>query len=137
MAVVLAALWTITDAFSALFAELMPILDAISAKSEATGGKPYREIADSTDAEAEKQAIALRVMADHLRTITFAVADGVMPGNAGRGYVIRRILRRAVRYGYQTLGFRTPCPWPNFPPASWTWAKKGVPSGASAQSWPS
>ena len=86
----------------------LPILDAISAKSEETGGKPYREIADSKDAEVEKQAIALRVMADHLRTISFAVADGVMPGNAGRGYVIRRILRRAVRYGYQTLGFRQP-----------------------------
>ena len=85
-----------------------PILNAISAKSEATGGKPYAEIdADSSD-EAQKQAIALRVMADHLRTISFAIADGVMPGNAGRGYVIRRILRRAVRYGYQTLGFRNP-----------------------------
>jgi alanyl-tRNA synthetase len=88
-----------TDVFSA-------ILDAISAKSKETGGKPYQEIA--ADPAAEKQAIALRVMADHLRTISFAVADGVMPGNAGRGYVIRRILRRAVRYGYQTLGFREP-----------------------------
>ncbi|MDA0875576.1 MAG: alanine--tRNA ligase, partial [Bacteroidetes bacterium] len=88
-----------TDVFAA-------ILDAISAKSKETGGKPYQEIA--ADPAAEKQAIALRVMADHLRTISFAVADGVMPGNAGRGYVIRRILRRAVRYGYQTLGFREP-----------------------------
>jgi alanyl-tRNA synthetase len=90
-----------TDVFSA-------ILNAISAQSEVTGGKTYAEIDADTSDEAQKQAIALRVMADHLRTITFAIADGVMPGNAGRGYVIRRILRRAVRYGYQTLGFRKP-----------------------------
>ena len=50
--------------------------------------------------------IAMRVIADHVRTIAFSVADGQLPGNAKAGYVIRRILRRAVRYGYTFLGFR-------------------------------
>ncbi len=56
----------------------------------------------------ERQQIAMRVVADHIRTLAFAIADGAQPGNTGRGYVIRRILRRAVRYGYQVLSFREP-----------------------------
>jgi alanyl-tRNA synthetase len=56
----------------------------------------------------ERQQVAMRVVADHVRTLAFAIGDGAQPGNTGRGYVIRRILRRAVRYGYQTLGFREP-----------------------------
>ncbi len=52
----------------------------------------------------EEQDIAMRVIADHVRTIAFSIADGQLPSNAKAGYVIRRILRRAVRYGYTFLG---------------------------------
>ncbi len=58
--------------------------------------------------EAEKSDIAMRVVADHLRAIAFSIADGQLPSNVKAGYVIRRILRRAVRYGYTYLGFNQP-----------------------------
>lgn len=67
---------------------------------EQVSGKKYGEN-ETTD-------IALRVIADHVRAIAFSIADGQLPSNTGAGYVIRRILRRAVRYGYQTLGLKEP-----------------------------
>jgi alanyl-tRNA synthetase len=56
----------------------------------------------------DKQDIAIRVIADHIRAVAFAIADGQLPSNTGAGYVIRRILRRAVRYGFSYLNFKEP-----------------------------
>ena len=56
----------------------------------------------------DKADVAMRVCADHLRAVSFSIADGQLPSNAKAGYVIRRILRRAVRYGYTFLGFKEP-----------------------------
>ncbi|NPA33154.1 MAG: alanine--tRNA ligase [Aquificae bacterium] len=67
--------------------------------AQSVSGKRYRE--------SEETDVALRVIADHLRAITFAISDGVIPSNEGRGYVIRRILRRAMRFGYK-LGIEKP-----------------------------
>lgn len=61
------------------------------------------EITDTKYGENEKKDIAMRVIADHVRTIAFSITDGQLPSNAKAGYVIRRILRRAVRYGYTFL----------------------------------
>ena len=58
--------------------------------------------------ENEKSDIAMRVVADHLRAVAFSIADGQLPSNNKAGYVIRRILRRAVRYGYTFLSFKEP-----------------------------
>ncbi len=84
-----------TDVFAPLF----------KAIHETTGARAYQggegSLQDPID-------IAYRVIADHIRTLTFALADGAHCSNDGRGYVLRRILRRAVRYGRQTLGVQEP-----------------------------
>jgi len=84
-----------------------PLFDKI----ERLSGKPYKSTlpkAGSTgEREQEKIDIAFRVIADHIRTLSFSIADGILPGNNDRNYVLRRILRRAVRYG-RTLGFHEP-----------------------------
>ncbi|MBL4770308.1 MAG: alanine--tRNA ligase [Planctomycetes bacterium] len=74
-----------------------PIFDALG---EITG-VPYK----SGD---EKKDIAFRVCADHVRAVTSALSDGALPSNEGRGYVLRRLIRRASRYGLQTLGLQDP-----------------------------
>jgi alanyl-tRNA synthetase len=71
---------------------------------EEESGKNYHQ----AEQEGSKVAIAMRVVADHLRAVVFAIGDGQLPSNNKAGYVIRRILRRAVRYGYTFLGFRQP-----------------------------
>ncbi len=89
-----------TDVFRPLFNRI-----------EEISGRHYVDIypQDATDANREtlKESIAFRVIADHIRTLCFSIADGILPGNGGRNYVLRRILRRAVRYG-RNLGLEKP-----------------------------
>ena len=93
-----------TDVFRPIFDEL-----------ERLSGKHYASTLPQTNAagqlaavtEQEQLDVAFRVIADHIRTLSFAVADGIQPGNTDRNYVLRRILRRAVRYG-RLLGLREP-----------------------------
>ena len=76
------------------------LFQALIQHMEKLAGKGY--------GKSEPTDIALRVIADHIRAIAFSISDGQLPANNGAGYVIRRILRRAVRYGYQTLDLKEP-----------------------------
>jgi len=84
-----------------------PIFDAIEKLSGKKYGSTLPKAGSTGDTEQEKIDVAFRVIADHIRTLSFAIADGIQPGNTDRNYVLRRILRRAVRYG-RTLGFHEP-----------------------------
>ncbi|MBQ6578718.1 MAG: alanine--tRNA ligase [Bacteroidales bacterium] len=76
------------------------VFSGLISKVEEFSGHRYHENPDTE--------VAMRVIADHIRAIAFSIADGQLPSNVKAGYVIRRILRRAVRYGYTFLGFNEP-----------------------------
>ena len=80
------------------------VFQPIIAFTEDLCGRSYRPELDNPD------GVAMRVIADHIRTLSFAIADGAHPGNEGRGYVLRRILRRAARYA-RNLGLTEPVLW--------------------------
>src|SRR6266851_10524788 len=84
-----------------------PIFDEIEKLSGKRYGSTLPKHGSAGETDQEKIDIAFRVIADHIRALSFAIADGIIPSNEGRGYVLRRILRRAVRYG-RSLGFHEP-----------------------------
>jgi alanyl-tRNA synthetase len=85
-----------------------PIFDALEKQSGKKYGSTLPGSVGVSPADSQQSIdIAFRVIADHIRTLGFAIADGIQPGNNDRNYVLRRILRRAVRYG-RTLGFHEP-----------------------------
>lgn len=82
----------------------MPIINKI----EELSGLRYKPEDEGHHKKQSIINIAMRVIADHIRAISFSIADGQLPSNTGAGYVIRRILRRAIRYGYQSLNLKEP-----------------------------
>jgi len=84
-----------TDVFEPIFVEIQKL----------TGARPYSRKVGAEDTDTVD--MAYRVIADHARTITFAITDGAVPGHDGRNYVLRRILRRGVRYGRQILNAKS------------------------------
>ena len=84
-----------------------PIFDEVETLSGKKYGSTIPKQNSAGENEQQKIDVAFRVIADHVRALSFAIADGINPSNEGRGYVLRRILRRAVRYG-RSLGFHDP-----------------------------
>ena len=78
------------------------VFTPLIAKVEEISGKKYTGILE------DEKDIAIRVLVDHIRAVSFAIADGQLPSNGGAGYVIRRILRRAISYSYRFLGMKEP-----------------------------
>ncbi len=94
------------------FERLCMVLQGVQSNYDTDVFTPIiREIETITNSEYggdNKSDVAIRVIADHIRAVSFAIADGQLPGNTGAGYVIRRILRRAVRYGFTFLDTKEP-----------------------------
>ncbi len=94
------------------FERLCMVLQGVQSNYDTDVFKPLiREIEIITNhdyGQKEETDIAIRVIADHIRAVAFSIADGQLPSNTGAGYVIRRILRRAVRYGFTFLNTKTP-----------------------------
>ncbi len=88
----------------------MPLINKVEELSGITygGGDPNSGVITALGVRSEKTDIAIRVIVDHIRAVAFTIADGQLPSNNGAGYVIRRILRRAVRYGFSFLNLKEP-----------------------------
>jgi alanyl-tRNA synthetase len=84
------------------------VFQALIEKVESLCGYHYKPLDEDNHKNMRVINIAIRVIVDHIRAISFSIADGQLPSNTGAGYVIRRILRRAIRYGYQSLGLKEP-----------------------------
>jgi alanyl-tRNA synthetase len=84
-----------------------PLIDFIALHANVKYGETNSLSSGEGRGEVKKD-IAIRVIADHIRAVSFAICDGQLPSNTGAGYVIRRILRRAVRYGFSYLNFKEP-----------------------------
>jgi len=94
------------------FERICAILQGVSSNYDTDVFRPLiariESLADLRYGEDVEADMAMRVIADHIRAVSFAIADGASPSNEGRGYVVRRILRRAIRYGWDKLDFKEP-----------------------------